>query len=84
MNGEVTSLVGQWLQLHAPNAGGMGSMPGQGTRSYILQLIVLMLQLKISHAETKKKKKEIYIYPTCHNQKILHTAMKIKDPTCHD
>ena len=28
-----TSLVVQWLRLHTPNAGGLGSIPGQGTRS---------------------------------------------------
>ena len=28
-----TPLVGQWLRLHAPSEGGMGSTPGQGTRS---------------------------------------------------
>ena len=33
-----TSLVLQWLRLHAPNAGGLGSTPGQGTRSHMLQL----------------------------------------------
>ena len=33
-----TSLVVQWLRLHAPNAGGLGSIPGQGTRSHMLQL----------------------------------------------
>ena len=27
-----TSLVVQWLRLHAPNAGGLGSIPGQGTK----------------------------------------------------
>ena len=27
-----TSLVVQWLRLHAPNAGDLGSIPGQGTR----------------------------------------------------
>ena len=27
-----TSLMVQWLQLHAPNAGGMGSIPGWGTK----------------------------------------------------
>ena len=25
-----TSLVVQWLRLHAPNSGGLGSIPGQG------------------------------------------------------
>ena len=38
-----TSLVVQWLRLHTPNAGGLGSIPGQGTGSH-------MPQLKIPHA----------------------------------
>ena len=33
-----TSLLAQWLRLWAPNAGGPGSIPGQGTRSHMLQL----------------------------------------------
>ena len=33
-----TSLVVQWLRLHAPNAGGTGLIPGQGTRSHMPQL----------------------------------------------
>ena len=32
-NGLGTSLVVQWVRLHAPNAGGPGSIPGRGTRS---------------------------------------------------
>ena len=36
-----TSLVVQWVRLCVPNAGGPGSIPGQGTRSRM-------------HAETKK------------------------------
>ena len=35
---EGTSLVVHWLRLRAPNAGGLGSIPGQGTRSHMLQL----------------------------------------------
>ena len=35
---EQTSLVVQWLRLHAPNAGGLGSIPSQGTRSCMLQI----------------------------------------------
>ena len=31
-----TSLVVQWLRLHAPNPEGLGSVPGQGTRPCIL------------------------------------------------
>ena len=33
-----TSLVTQWLSLRAPNAGGQGLIPGQGTRAQMLQL----------------------------------------------
>ena len=33
-----TSLMVQWLRLHAPNARDPGSFPGQGTRSHMLQL----------------------------------------------
>ena len=35
------------LRLHAPNAGNLGSIPGQGTRSHLPQIRVCMLQLKI-------------------------------------
>ena len=30
-----TSLVVQWIRLRAPNAGGLGSIPGQGSRSHM-------------------------------------------------
>ena len=33
-----TSLVVQWLRLQAPNAGSLGGISGQGTRSHIMQL----------------------------------------------
>ena len=42
-----TSLVVQWLRLHAPNAEGLGSIPGQGTRSH------MHVATKSSHATTK-------------------------------
>ena len=41
-----TSLVVQWLTLHAPKARGLGFIPAQGTRFH-------MLQLKSSHAKTR-------------------------------
>ncbi|TEA25428.1 hypothetical protein DBR06_SOUSAS11710016, partial [Sousa chinensis] len=47
------SLVVQWLGVCAPNAGGRGSIPGQGTRSHMLQLRVRKPQLKILHAPTR-------------------------------
>ena len=33
-----TSLIVQWLRLPTPDAGGLGSIPGQGTRSHTLWL----------------------------------------------
>ena len=47
-----TSLEVQWLRLQPPNAGGPGSISGQGTRSH-------MLQPKMLHAATED--------PVCHN-----------------
>ena len=32
-----TSLAVQWLRLRTPNAGGLGPIPGQGTRSHMPQ-----------------------------------------------
>ena len=32
-----TSLVVQWLRLHASNAKGLGGITGQGTRSHMVQ-----------------------------------------------
>ena len=29
----LNSLIFKWLRLHGPDAGGLGSIPGQGTRS---------------------------------------------------
>ena len=39
--------VVQRLRLHGPNAGCLGSTPGQGTRSHMLQLRDIISQLKI-------------------------------------
>ena len=36
-----TSLIAQWLRPHAPNAGGLGLVPGQRTRSHMAQLKIL-------------------------------------------
>ena len=35
IHGTGTSLVVQWVRLHAPKAGGLGSTPGRGTRSHV-------------------------------------------------
>ena len=67
------SLVVQWLRLHAANAGGLGSIPGQGTRSHMLQLRVHMPQLKIPHAAMKTKNPTT---KTLHSQ--INTNKKLK------
>ena len=43
-----TSLVAQWIRLRTPNAGGLGSTPGQGTRSH------MHATTKSLHATTKE------------------------------
>ena len=65
-----TSLVVQGLRLCPPSAGDPGSVLVLETRSHTLQLRVLMLQVKIPLAATRKKKK------------IPHAATKIEDPWC--
>ena len=48
-------LAVQWLRLHVPNAGGLGLISGQGTRSHMLQLRVHMLQQKLQPNKLKKE-----------------------------
>ncbi|TEA39739.1 hypothetical protein DBR06_SOUSAS31510006, partial [Sousa chinensis] len=45
--------VVHWLRLHAPSAGGPGSIPGQGTRSHMPQLRVRMPQLRVHMLQLK-------------------------------
>ena len=52
------SLGVQWLRLHTPNAGGLGVIPGWGTRSCMLQLTVRMPQLRPSAAKINKYLKQ--------------------------
>ena len=49
---EGTSLVVQRLRLRVPSAGGLGSVPGQGTRSH-MPATKSLPQLKILPASTK-------------------------------
>ena len=51
----------QWLELQAPNAGGPGSIPVQGTGSHMLQLRTHMSQLKIPRATAEKKDTKIHM-----------------------
>ena len=61
-----TSLVVQWLRLQAPNAGGLGSIAGQGSRSHMPQKRIRMPvpkdpRLKIPCATTKTWNSQINI-----------------------
>ena len=66
-----TPLVVQRLWLQTPNSEGPGSIPGQGTRSH-------MLQLKIPCATTKTWYSQInkYLKQTNNIQKELYTMTK--------
>ena len=47
-------LAVQWLRLHAPNAGGPGSIHGQGTRSRVSQLKILQAATKTRCSQINK------------------------------
>ena len=73
------SLVVQGLRLHTPNAGGLGSTPGQGTRSRVPQLKTL-LQLKIPRAITKTQCRQInnkYIFLKDHSVLLKHRLCSV-------
>ena len=59
-----TSLMVKWvrMRLRAPHARGVGSIPGQGTRSHMPHLRVCMPQLKILHAATKTRCNQIHTH----------------------
>ena len=55
--------MAEWLRLCASSAGGMGLIPGQGTRSHLLQLKILHAATKawcsqINSLKKKERKKE--------------------------
>ena len=50
----------QGLRFHAPNPGGPGSIPGQGTKSHTLQLKILHAATKTWCPPNKFKKRKKY------------------------
>ena len=48
------SLIVQWLRLRAPKAGGLGSIPVQGTTSHVPQLKILHATAKTQHSQINK------------------------------
>ena len=49
----------QWVRLPATNAGILSSIPGQGTRSSMIQLRVHMLQLKSQELQLRSSAAKI-------------------------
>ena len=49
-----TSVVVQWLRVWAPNAGGPGSILGQGTRSHMPQLNVPSASAKTWYSQMNR------------------------------
>ena len=63
-----TSLVVQWLRLRAPNAGGPGLVPGQGTEAHRLQLRIPFATRKVRDpAESNKEIIHILKKETAHS-----------------
>ena len=60
----------QWLRLYAPNARGLGSIPGQGAGPH-------MLQLKILHAATKTQHGHIKNFFLIYKLKKLNLKLKL-------
>ena len=60
-----TSLVGQWLRLSTPNAGGPGLLPGQGTRTVHAAVKSSHASTRSSHATTKTQDSQIKIKHAC-------------------
>ena len=50
-----TSLVVQWLRLHASNAGVLGSILGWETQSHMLQLKILQAAIKTPCSQINKR-----------------------------
>ena len=71
-----TYLVVRWQRLQAPNAGGLYSITGQETRSYMPQLRVHMSKLKIPYAITKTWHRQI-------NQFFKSEIQCVKMPGVH-
>ena len=71
-----TSLVVQWLRLHTPNAGRLGSIPAWGTGSRMLQLKILPMATKILSAAAKTQHGQIIIINTMHKEKEEYDLRK--------
>ena len=66
-----TTLVVQWVRLHAPNVGGPSSIPGRGTRSH------MHAATKSLHARTKRSRM-LQLKILCAARKIPSATIKTR------
>ena len=72
--GSGTSLVVQWLGLRDPSAGGPGSLPAQGTRSYMPQQRPStgkkkFFNIQIFFKKASSKENNVLLQAICHSGK---------------
>ena len=72
-----TSLAVQWRRLHTPNAGSLGLIPGQGTRSHMPQLRAKHSQINIYFNLKEKQAKALPAVAAeeSHNPKVERTIV---------
>ena len=75
-----TFLVVQWRRLCTPNAGVPGSIPGQGTRSHLLQLRVCMSQLRPDLANKSKFFFLIPAFSSVQFSSVAQSCLTLCDP----
>ena len=78
-----TSLGVPWLRLHIPNAGGLGSIPGRGTRFHMLQLRVHVLQLQIPYVSINTRCSQINKYIRIKTKRCLHMPLILSQVHSH-
>ena len=70
----------QWLRLHAPSAGGLGSIPGHRTRSHISQLEIPYSTVEIKNPGAAKKKKSSVLMPLFKSPIFLVSGLRNYSP----
>ena len=64
----------QWLRFHIPNAEGPGSIPGQETRSHVLQVKITCTATKTQKSQNKNKQNINIKNRLAHNTKVGRVA----------
>ena len=80
------SLVVQCLRLRAPNAGGLGSILGQGTRSHTLQgrSKILSATTKSTHAASEDPTLQRRSHAAAKIENLAYCSQDLSPASCHD